>query len=152
MCCSVCSKPKSSLVAALTLENGKIICGDCIVDKLLNELERLEFTLPESQEKDISKALLNIIEIGESSDNIKEFVKRGGLYTCSVRSPTRVQTLSNLLTLAKEVFADFPEIKVKDIYVVKYGGTNYKGTYGLEFYMDKEPEGYSEVDDLELIL
>lgn len=111
-----------------------------------------KFTLPELQEKDISKVLLDLIETVESSGNIKEFVKGGRLYTCSVRSSTRVQTLSNLLTLVKEVLADFPEIKANDIYVVKYGGTNYKGTYGLEFYMDKEPEGYSEVDDLELIL
>ncbi len=76
------------------------------------------------------------------------------LKRCVVRVEWYGGTWDVFQDLVGEARKDFPELQDNQIVVVKFGGTAYKQTYGIEFQVnvDNTPEGYREVHRLEITL
>lgn len=70
-----------------------------------------------------------------------------------IRNPNYGSPLNWFTEAANIAKADFPELTDNDIKIVQYGGSYYKGTFGIEFTlpdMYEAPEGYKEIYQLEL--
>lgn len=50
----------------------------------------------------------------------------------------------------QEALKDFPNLSLSDIRVVKYGGSYYAKTFGIEFPANHKADGYSEISELEV--
>jgi len=61
---------------------------------------------------------------------------------------TYAQTLWFLVDLYNEAKKDFPNLKMSDVDVNRYGGDSRNGMYGIEFYGDTIPKEYIRINDL----
>lgn len=70
-----------------------------------------------------------------------------------IRNPGYGSYLNWFIEAANIAKSDFPELTDNDIKIVQYGGSYYKGTFGIEFILNdmyEAPEGYKEIYQLEL--
>lgn len=70
-----------------------------------------------------------------------------------IRNPNYGSFLTWFIEAAFITKTDFPHLTDSDIKVVHYGGSYYKGTFGIEFClpdMYEVPESYREIHELEL--
>jgi hypothetical protein len=79
---------------------------------------------------------------------IKEYCKEN--HTCIIRTNTYAHQLEHFLSLFTEAKKDQPTLEAKDVEVVRYGGTRYKRTFGIEFKsLEKPSEEYRVIEHLE---
>lgn len=72
---------------------------------------------------------------------------------CVIREDNYSNSVGKILRLLALAQADFPTLKPDHINVVRYGGTRYKGTIGLEFIAPATiPTHYRRIPELELTI
>lgn len=72
---------------------------------------------------------------------------------CVVRSNCYGSSLKYILELFDEAQATYPELTIKDVQIVQFGGQRYKQTLGIEFSPRvagrSVPEGWTQISELE---
>jgi hypothetical protein len=87
-------------------------------------------------------------------DYIKEYVKNDAKYLIIIRTETYNYSVEHIMDMFDELQKDFHNLLEKDVNIVKYGGRYYKGTYGLEFIINTEPDvnKYVQISQAENVL
>ena len=82
---------------------------------------------------------------------IKEYCENSQV--AIIRSSHYGNDLDMLVRFYNEAVLDYPNLKIEDVRVVKYGGRYYKGTFGIEFNVGYyAPESYRRVPQLEFTM
>lgn len=96
--------------------------------------------------------------MGAIKRNIKEIVlasKEGSKNgTCIIRCNDYGSSLQHFLDLYQIALADYPELKLEEVSIVKYGGDRFKRTFGIEFSTNDTtaPTGWIEIHEVHLTL
>lgn len=84
---------------------------------------------------------------------IREYVKGLRDFRAIVRTADVMIDMADLDELFAAAQSDFPGLEKDDAMIVHYGGENYKGTWGLEFFVsEKPPATYTERQQPETLL
>lgn len=78
---------------------------------------------------------------------IKEFCQES--HRAVIRDNSYGNQLDKFIKFYQEALKDFPDLKLEDVEVVKYGGGRYAKTFGIEFYAFTAPDTYAEISRLE---
>jgi hypothetical protein len=84
---------------------------------------------------------------------IKEYCKAAN--RAVIRTQTYTHSWGYFFNLVKEAKKDFPGLTTDKIEIVHYGGRHYKGTYGIEFVLNKKipiSKEYTQISNLEFSL
>jgi hypothetical protein len=57
--------------------------------------------------------------------------------------------LDKFIRLYEEALKDFPNLKMRDVEIVKYAGERYAKTFGIEFHSPFAPDTYARISALE---